>query len=221
MGAQYDRSLKELAELAGQRDKPWVVWCSPAAAQTDEPEQLALLEYVEQMYSKQKTFLNGNVPVSKLKEEVRTLLNPDPNAIPDVGGKRRVYLIYKSGDRGEATRAGQIMMKFDPEFHFDRPNDPAKHTARLMGSDGVLLLWGSADEEWASGEFAAMVQAAHMARAKGLCVYDPRESKIKVLEQIREGVAGVQIAEQFGGFDPARLDSFFGLLRRAATAERS
>jgi hypothetical protein len=221
LGERYDRSVKELADAAARQDKPWVAWCSPSAARTEVPEQMVLLEYVEKLVSPKKTYLDASVSVCKLKEEVRSLLNPDPRAMPDLGGKRRVYLIYKSGDRAEKMNAGRIAIEFDPEFHFDHPDDPAKHTARLTGSDGVLLLWGSAEEKWASGEFAAIVNSARNVRARGLCVFDPKEAKSAILEEIREKARDVHIAEEFGNFDPGRLHGFFNSLRRPAQTDRA
>jgi hypothetical protein len=41
---------------------------------------------------------------------VRILLNPDPNAPEDVGGKRQIYLIYNSADVAEKKNAGRIAM---------------------------------------------------------------------------------------------------------------
>jgi hypothetical protein len=116
---------------------------------------------------------------------VRILLNPDPNAPEDVGGKRQIYLIYNSEYVAEKKNAGRIAMFFDSEFHFDHPDDPGRHTSRLTRSDGVLLLWGNQEEEWGTREFKAMVTSARNARAKGLGVLDPKETKSAVLELLR------------------------------------
>ena len=210
-GEKYDRRVKELAEVARQNATKWVVWCSPTAQTTQVPEQMALLELLDGLESPQKTYLNGKIPISKLKEEVRSLLNPAPRDTAEIGGKRRVYLIYKSGDRGERLNAGRIATSFDEEFHFDHPDDPAQHTARLTGSAGVLLLWGNAEEDWCAHEFEAVLRNA---RAKGLCIFDPKETKSTVLDQIRQKASDVFIAEEFGKFERSRLQQFFDLIRR-------
>jgi TIR domain len=211
VGEKYDKKVKELAEVARQHGIRWVVWCSPTGQATQVPEQMAQLEFLEQMDSPKKTYLNANVPISELKEEVRSMLNPDPHALREIGGKRRVYLIYKSADRAEKMNAGRIATSFDEEFHFDHPDDPAQHTSRLIQSAGVLLLWGNADQDWCSHEFEAVARSA---RVKGLCVFDPKETKSIALEQIREKASNIYIAEQFGKFERSRLEQFFDLIRR-------
>jgi hypothetical protein len=212
-GETYDSTVKELAEVARQQGRPWVVWCSSTGEDTKVPEQMAQLEFLEQMDAPKKTYLNAGKSTDKLKEEVRSLLNPDPRAIAGAGGKRRVYLIYKSGDRAERMNAGRIATSFDNEFRFDHPDDPAQHTALLTGSDGVLLLWGNAEEDWCAHEFEAVARSA---RAKGLCVFDPKGTKDVALQQIREKARDVYIAEQFGNFERWRLEQFFNLIRRPA-----
>ena len=212
-GEKYDNTVRELAEVARQQGRPWVVWCSPSGEATKVPEQMVQLEFLEQMDAPKKTYLNASKSADQLKEEVRSLLNPDPRAIAGAGGKRRVYLIYKSANRGERMNAGRIATSFEKEFRFDHPDDPAQHTALLTGSDGVLLLWGNAEEEWCAHEFEAVARSA---RAKGLCVFDPKETKGAVLQQIREKASDVYITEQFGSFEQSRLEQFFNLIRRSA-----
>ena len=212
-GEQYDSSVKELAEVARQQGRPWVVWCSASGEATKVPEQMVQLEFLEQLDAPRKTYLDSSNSVDKLKEEVRSLLNPDPRAIAGAGGKRRVYLIYKSANRSERMNAGRIATSFGKEFRFDHPDDPAQHTALLMESDGVLLLWGSAEEDWCAHEFEAVVRSA---RTKGLCVFDPKETKGSALQQIRAKASDVLIAEQFGSFEQSRLEQFFNLIRQSA-----
>ena len=69
--------------------------------------------------------------------------------------------------------AGLISFHFRKAVHFEHPDDPAQHTARLTRSDGVLLVWGNADEEWCSREFAEIVQTSTGSRASGLCLFEP------------------------------------------------
>jgi len=209
MGQKYDKRVKELVEVAVQNGIPWVVWCSPASQATQVPEQMALLDLLEQMDSPRKTWLNANVPISELKEEVRSLLKADTQ--PEVVGKRRIYLIYKSADRTERLNAGRIATSFDEEFQFDHPDDPAQHTARLLKSSGVLLLWGNADEVWCASQFMEVRQSA---KVKGLCVFDPKDTKNSALAQIREKAGDFYVAEEFGKFDRSRLERFFEQIRR-------
>jgi hypothetical protein len=86
---------------------------------------------------------------------------------------------------------------------------------RLTQSEGVLLLWGGAGEEWCAEEFDRMVRLASHSKSRGLCLFDPRESKIALAEQIRKTQSAIHVAEQFGAFDPARLEPFFSPIRRA------
>jgi hypothetical protein len=214
LGAAYSDQTKELAEIASQREKPWVVWCSPAAVQRGTEEQIGFCRYLDQLDSTSKTYLSDSIAASKLTEEVLSLLRPDPRPFPSAEGKPRIYLIYNSRDATEKGNAGLILFHYRKEFHFDLPDDPGQHTARLTRSDGVLLVWGNADESWCSREFAEMVQASQRTNAKGLCLFDPKETKTAALDQIRERFGDLYIAEQFGKFDPARLETFFSPIRR-------
>lgn len=211
-GENWDKGVKELAEIASQGGKTWVVWCSPSGRTTRVPEQMAVLYSLEKEFdSTNKTYLNGSI--SDLKLEVRNLLNPDPRTIARASGKRQIYLVYKQADLAERLNAGRIATSFDKEFHFDHPDDTSLHTLRLTGSAGVLLLWGNAEEDWCARQFEAV---ARNARAKGLCVFDPKETKSEVLEQIRARASDVYIAEQFGKFERSRLEQFFNSVRQAA-----
>jgi len=215
LGTNYEDDAKELAEIAAARkDMPWVVWRSPAADQTASPEQAGFCAYLEQLDSATKTYLDPGIVAAKLKEEVFSLLRPDPRAIPKGEGKPRVYLIYNSRDHAEVRNAGLISLYFKKDIHFDHPNDPGQHTIRLSCSDGVLLVWGNADEEWCSREFAEMVQSARTSKARGLCVFDPAENKTLVVQQIRSAFNDLYVSEEYGKFDPARLETFFNPLLR-------
>ncbi len=217
LGADYDDVARELTDIAANRkDMPWVVWNSPAAEQTPVTEQTGFCTYVEQLDSGTKTYLDATILPARVKEEVLSLLRPDPQALPETQGKPRVYLVYNRRDRGEVKNAGLISFHFRNQAHFEHPDDPAQHTRRLLGSDGVLLVWGNADEDWCSREFAEMVQSSKRT-ALGLCLFDPVETKKTAVEQIRAGFGELYIGEEFGRFDPARLSTFFtALLRRPA-----
>jgi hypothetical protein len=125
-----------------------------------------------------------------------------------------VYLIYNARDVTERKNAGLISYNFRRQFHFEHPDDPAQHTQRLQRSDGVLLVWGTADEEWCSREFLEIIQATRRPDASGLCLFDPPETKTTAVREIRKSFADLYIGEQFGKFDPARLDGFFTSLQR-------
>jgi hypothetical protein len=218
----YDETASQLAEVAGRQPaKPWVVWSSPAAEQTAEPEQMGFGRYLEQLDSVSKTYLNAGITHAKLKEEVLALLRPASIALPSVPSKPNIYLIYNWRDPAEKGHAGDIAFHYRKEFQFVHPNDPGQHKLLLTGSDGILLIWGNQDEGWCSREFEEMVHTAGKAQAKGLCLLEPREPKIVALGQIRaQNLKDVYIAEQFGKFDLARMESFFTPIRRnSATGE--
>jgi hypothetical protein len=216
LGADYDEDAKPLADMAAARqDMPWVVWCSPAAEQTNVTDQSGFCAYLEQLDSASKTFLDAATMPAKLKEEVLSLLRPDPVAVPAIPGKPRVYLVYGSQDK---KNAGLISLHYRNNVHFDTPDDPAQHKVRLSRSDGVLLVWGSADEQWCEREFAEMVQASRRQGVRGLCLFDPLEAKATAVEQIRTGFKDLYVGEQCGRFDPGRLEPFFTPLLRGSAA---
>ena len=217
LGAEYEERAGELADLAAtQTDKPWVVWCSPMV-ENARAEQSGFCAYLEQLDSASKTFLNAGILPAKLKEEVLGLLRPNPRALPQTDGKKRVYLVYNARDRAEVKNAGLISFHFRKDFHFEHPDDPAQHTVRLSGSDGVLLVWGSADEDWCEREFAEMVQAFRRRGSQGICLFDPQETKTAAVQEIRKGFNDLYISEQFGKFDPSRLATFFAALQRLSS----
>jgi hypothetical protein len=221
LGQDYDERARELVDLsAGRKDMPWVVWASPASEQTGVAEQSGFCAYLEQLDSASKTFLNSGILPAKLKEEVLCLLRPDPRVLPATEGKPRVYLVYNSRDRAEVKNAGLISFHFRKDVHFEHPDDPAQHTLRLSRSDGVLLVWGSADEDWCSREFAEMIQTSRRTGARGLCLFDPPSSKTAAVQQIRQGFGDLYIGEEFGRFDPARLTTFFTPLLRRPPGEQ-
>jgi hypothetical protein len=226
IGKTWESTGRELASIAARQNKPWIVWPSPELEQQGDMRQLGFWRYLEQIESTGKTFLSANITASKLKEEVLALLRPDsetPGGRTD--GKPCVYLIYNSRDRTEVGNAGQIVFHYDHEFRFETSaDDPAQHNMRLAESDGVLLIWGTADEGWCASEFGQMIQSRNRAGAKCLCLFDPRESKRNVVQEIRERSQTLYIAEQFGPkFEAAHLEPFFNPLRRTirqAAAER-
>ena len=216
LGPQYDETAGELVDIAGTVQKPWVAWCSPAVEQTGDPEQMGFCDHVERLDSAGKTYLRPGIMPAKLKEEVLAILRPSARALTETDGKPRVYLVYNARDTAEKKNAGNISYHFRKEIHFEHPNDPGLHTALLTGSDAVLLVWGTADEDWCSREFQG-IQTCRRNGVQGLCLFDPAEAKTAVLEAIRKQFHDLYIGEQFGGFDPSRLESFFvPLLRRAS-----
>jgi TIR domain len=217
LGDAYDETVDALTKAASMDGKPWLVWCSPAS-QDAVPEQLGLLRHLEQLDSLNKTFLNATITPSKLKEEVLALLRPATLATHSASEKPRVYLVYNLREREDKVNAGQIIYHFKNEFHFELADDPAQHTERLAGSDGVLLVWGNTEEEWSATEFESMIQVSRRARARGLCLFDPKEEKFPTVDLIRRGATDIHIVEEFGKFDPSRLDPFFDPIRRKSVA---
>ena len=213
LGDRYDETVDQLTKEADLGGKPWLVWCSPESRNA-VPQQDALIGHLEELESPTKTFLDATVDTTELKEQVIALLRPSLFVHRYTAGKPRVYLVYNSRDSVEKRNAGQIAYHYHNEFQFDFPDDPAEHTARLAYADGVLLIWGHSNEEWCAPEFECMQQVSHRARAKGLCLFDPKASKIAVMRQLRNTVADVHVMEQFGQFDASRLEPFFSAIRR-------
>jgi len=79
----------------------------------------------------------------------------------------------------------------------------------------VLLVWGEAGEKWCGDEFENMVRQSKQARSRGLCLFDPKESKLAIAQQIRTEYSAIHVAEQYGEFNPALLEPFFKPLRKA------
>ena len=214
LGREYNEMADSLVTIAAaQPDKPWVAWCAPTV-ESGDANQIGFCAHIEQLDAPSKTYLNAATLPAKLKEEILAVLKPNPREAPVGEGKPRVYLVYNARDAAERRNAGLISYNFRGDFHFDHPDDPARHTERLSRSDGVLLVWGSADEEWCSREFREIVQTARSRDTRGLCLFDPMGTKRAAAEEIRRGCGDVYIAEEFGPFDPRRLDSFFTPLRR-------
>lgn len=212
----YDEELDQLTKVAKTFGNPWVVWCSPESLE-GVPEQLGLIRNLDEYDSPTKTFLvatSSSNKVKELKEVVLDLLRPNAVAIPRSSEKPRIYLIYNSRNYKEKVNAGQIAYHYKGEFQFDHPDDPDQHTARLACSDGVLLVWGNTDEAWCAPEFETMTQVSRQARAKALCLFDPAEKKRDAADQIRSRAKDVLVLEQFGKFDPTRMEPFFNPIRR-------
>jgi len=214
LGEHEDAKAPNLTEIASKQAKPWIVWCSPAAARSASVAQSGFVKALEQLDAPSKTYLDDHISVPKLKEQVLATLRPDSHALPPGDGKARVYVVFDPQNREETANAGLIHFHYRGEFHFEFSNDPREHDQRLSQSDGVLLVWGSADENWCSHEFEEMVRISRSAKAQGLCLFQPEESKIAVVEQIRSKFRELHIAEQFGPrFDPNRLSPFFARLQ--------
>ncbi len=212
LGERYDETARALIEVASLLGKRWVVWRAPEARQSADLKQRAFCKQVEQDDSPQKVFLNETINPIKLKEEVFALLRPNGRAKPS-SGKPNVFLIYNLKDATEQDNAGAILLNYYKEFEFATPEDPSQRTARLRDSDGVLLIWGNADEDWWRGEFQAVVQTAR-AKSRGLCLFDPQSGKTEIVQLLRERLTDFSIAEEFGKFDPARLEGFFDPIRQ-------
>jgi hypothetical protein len=215
VGEHYDETAGELVEVASQqRAKPWVVWCSPSV-ENATVDQAGFHAHLEQLDSTAKTYLKPGILPAKLKEEVLALLKPPERPPRDSSDRPSVYLVYNARDAAERKNAGIISYTFRKEIHFEHPDNPAEHTRRLAHSDGVLLVWGNADEEWCSREFLEIVQASRRPDANGLCVFDPKEPKAGAIAEIRKSFGDhLYIGEQFGSFNAAVLEPFFTPLRR-------
>jgi TIR domain len=213
LGADFDDSVERLTEVAAESGKPWVVWCAPAVGHRGAPDQRGLCAELEADESSQKVFLAPAMLPSKVKEEVLALLRPAAQPVVDQPDKPRVYLVYNTRHDEEKTNAGRISFTFRKDVHFNHP-DAAHHNALIKESDGVLLVWGTADEEWCASEFKKIDQIAP--NAHGICAFDPRATKAAVIDRIRATCGDLYVSEQFGAFDPTRLEPFFRRLSHRA-----
>jgi TIR domain len=218
LGAKYDEASRNLVNNIRNLEKRFIVWPSPALENTGEPLQRGLFQDLRQFESGRKTLLDPGIASVKLNQEVFAKLDPLANIPPAAGGKPRVYLVYDSRQNSEKNNAGIIAYHYQDEFHFEYSDAPRQDNVRLTQSEGVLLVWGSAGEEWCAQEFERIVRLASRSKSRGLCLFDPKESKVALAHQIRTGQSAIHVAEQFGPFDPARLEPFFGAIRTAAEA---
>jgi hypothetical protein len=218
LGASYDQSEtpRRLAEEVRKFDKPFVIWPSPAVENAGDLAQRGLLKELRNLECARKTLLSPIITPEKLTDEAKAILH---NKIPPAeDGKPRVYLVYDSQQNSEAENAGQIALNYAHEFYFEHSDNPRLHTGYLTQSDGVLLVWGDAAEEWCSTEFDLMVRLSNQPKARGLCLFDPKQPKLALAKQIRSEHPNICVAEQFGKFDKAGLDPFFAPLRRSQGA---
>ena len=145
LGTEHDSRLTSLAHEASRHpERRWIVWRSPSVANGDD-RALGAAKLLAGFNSRTKTYLPERTSVDNLKQIVLDALEPPAWSLPDTDGKPRVYLIYNKSDR---EHAGSILVSYENLVHFDRQDDEAQHTERLMKSDGVLLVWGAAREEW-------------------------------------------------------------------------
>lgn len=215
LGQGFDETTRRLADEFAKLEKPFVVWPSPAVENAGDFKQRGFIKYLDGLEFGRKTLLAASITPEKLKEELFARLNPRAKLPPPAESKPRVYLIYDDRRKSEKDNAGQIVFHYHDEFHFEYSDNPRQHSNYLTQSDGVLLVWGEAGEEWCAEKFEQMVRLASQPRARGLCLFDPQESKLVLAEQVRMTLSAIHVTEQFGQFDPARLEPFFAPLRKA------
>jgi len=216
LGPQYDQSKtteRIVAQLA-QLDIPFIIWPSPALETDGEVAQRGFFQSLIQLESPKKTLLRSAITPEKLKEEVLAILNPRAKIPPPAASKPRVYVVYDSAKASEKNNVGKIVYQYKDDFQFDLSENPRQHTLSLTQSDGVLLVWGEANEDWCAAEFEQMVRLATNPKPRGICLFDPQRSKVALAEQIRNSHS-VFVAEEFGAFDAARLEPFFAPIRKA------
>jgi hypothetical protein len=214
LGESYDDTSRRLIEALMAYEKPFVVWPSPVLEAKGELGQRGFRESLNRLEYRKKTLLSPLIDGEKLKQEVFALLNPRAKVPPAPAGKPRVYLIYDSRQSREKNNAGTIAFHYRDEFHFEHSDQPRLHNPSLIQSDGVLLVWGDAPEDWCAGQFEQMFRLSNQNKSKGLCLFDPAGSKLELAKSIRERFNSIHVSEQFGNFDPIRLEPFFNPLRR-------
>jgi len=204
------RMLQLMETIAKRGQHPWVVWESPAARSTsDAKRQLFLFHVEKRLESSRRRYFDSTIRPDQLKGEIIQLLKPASRVVFSPGEKRHVSLIYDVQKPEEVDRADNIFFSWNSEFDFDLPS--AGQPSRPTRSDGVLLIWGKAEEAWASDQFERL---DGVPGRKGLCVFDPEKSS--TVREIRARVGDRwHISEHYGAFAPAQLDPFFSPLRRA------
>jgi hypothetical protein len=220
LGGRYDDTTRRLALALKNGGKPFVVWPSPVLDSSGELRQRGFFQDLLQMESGRKTLLSDSITADKLKETVFALLNPRTKIPSATGGKPRVYLVYDSTCNSEKNNAGKIEYHYSDEFHFEHSDNPRRHTSWLTQSEGVLLIWGEATETWCAAEYRLIVGLSRNLRARGLCLFDPKQAKSLLAEQIRSAHSSlpIHVAEQFGPFEPARMEPFFEPIRKPIVA---
>jgi hypothetical protein len=218
LGPHYDETARRLVEEIKNRQKQFLIWPSPSLDQSADLTQRGFFQELIDLDYPRKTLLSPFVTPEKVKQEVFAILNPQAKLPPSMGAKPRVYLIYDSRQNSEADNAGRIAFQYRDEFHFDHSDNPRQHNICLTQSDGVLLVWGEAAEDWCATEFEQMVRLSNQPKARGLCLFDPKQAKLAYADQIRSQYSTIHVAEQFGPFDKRRLEPFFAPLRRPEPA---
>lgn len=218
LGARYNATTRRLVDSLRTAAKQFVVWPSPAVEMNGEPVQRGFYQELLHLEAPGKTLLSSSITPEKLKQEVIALLKPQAKMSPAPGDKPRVYLIYDSTRSREKDNAGRIAYHYADDFHFEYSDDPGRNNVRITQSDGVLMVWGDAKEEWSGPKFEQMIRLSCKTKSRGLCLFDPKEDKHSLAQQILTTYAGpeIHIAEQFGAFDATRLEPFFTPIRRGA-----
>jgi hypothetical protein len=218
LGPNYDKTARSLLDEIRNCQKQFVVWPSPALEQSRDLNQRNFLKELNELNDSGKTLLSPFITPEQLKQNVFAALNLKAKIPPNPSGKPRIYLIYDSRQNSEADNAGKIAFQYRDDFHFDHNDNPRRHTGFLTQSDGVLLVWGNAAEDWCSEEFNQLYRLSSRSKSRGLCLFDPKESKLALAEQIRILDNTIHVAEQFGSFDKRRLEPFVAPLRRSQRA---
>jgi hypothetical protein len=218
LGAAFDstENNRRVVDAAMELNKKLVIWPSPSLEKTQDLPQRGFFNYLKGIEYAGKTLLPSSHSPEKLKQEVLSILNPHAKIPLAPGGKPRVYLVYDSSQ--DSDNAGKIAYQYRDEFHFDRCDDYRRHRLCLTQSDAVLLIWGQSAEDWWADEFEQMVRLSNQTKSRGLCLFDPQESKMARADEIRQKLdPTIHISNQFGDFEKARLDPFFAPIRRTRT----
>ena len=218
LGPTFDETSRRLVAEVKTLEKSLLVWPSPSIEQNGDLTQRGFLKELTDVDYRKKTLLSPLITPEKLKQAVFEILNAQKKISLATGGKPRIYLIYDSERKSEVANAGQIVLNYQNEFHFEPNDNPQKHTAYLTRSDGVLLVWGEATADWCGDEFNQMFRLASQPKSRGLCLFDPQQSKLALAEKIRALDSSIHVAEQFGPFDRARLEPFFAPIRNVQRA---
>jgi hypothetical protein len=200
IGSTWTQESDKWIQRAMQINKPWVAWSPRHIQSRYDLRQKALVNDLKK--DPRVAFLESTSP-NALWADILERIDLNRIQLEQTGGKKTVCVLHDSADD---IHAGNVQRSYT-EFHYQTPTS----SARLIESDGVLVVWGRASQLWAPEALRRLLRSR--AATKGLCVFDPEDDKKVLLDTLEQKKRKLHIVRQFGSFDAAKLDSFFAPLR--------
>jgi hypothetical protein len=148
LGREFDKLVRDLVLCVRDQKKRCVIWSSPWAIK----EQDFLCEELQQIKPFGMTYLDRQRSAVDLKIAALEILEPQGKPIAPLS-KPSVYLVYNRNSEIENTNARRIRYYFEDEFDFTLADDPSLHAERMTTSDGILIVWGQAGQDWCVRQF--------------------------------------------------------------------